>query len=145
MFFKARTSLNAGIAAVVAALMMSAGCMVGPKYQRPATPAPPQYKEGASEDNGKANPIGYMNWWVVFHDDKLNGLEQQVDTANQDVQAAIARVEQAQAFLKASRSYLFPTVSAGTSAGRTREALNRPNNGNTGGKAATYNDFHVSL
>jgi multidrug efflux system outer membrane protein len=119
--------------------------MVGPKYQRPATPAPPQYKEGASEDSGKPNPIGYTNWWAAFHDDKLNGLEQQVDTANQDVQAAIARVEQAQAFLKASRSYLFPTVSAAGSAGRTREAQNRPNNGNTGGKAATYNDFQVSM
>jgi multidrug efflux system outer membrane protein len=136
---------NSTTAAVTVALVLSAGCMVGPKYQRPAMPAPPQYKEGASSDNGGTNPVGYSNWWLVFHNDELNGLEQQVDRENQDVQAAIARVEQAQAYLKVSRSYLFPTVSAGGSASRNREAQNRPNNGNTGGRAATYNDFQVSM
>jgi multidrug efflux system outer membrane protein len=137
--FKLRT------AAVAAALMVSAACTVGPKYQRPTTPAPPQYKEGTSTDSGKANPIGYSNWWLVFHDDELNGLEQRVDMANQDILAAIARVEQAQAYLKVSRSYLFPTLSAGGSASRNREAQTRPNNGNTGGLAATYNDFQFSM
>jgi multidrug efflux system outer membrane protein len=136
---------NAWTAVVTAALMMSAACMVGPKYQRPATPAPPQYKEGASADGGKPNPIGYSNWWLVFHEDELNQLEQQVDVANQDIQAAVARVDQAQAYLKVSRSYLLPTLGAGGSASRNREAQNRPNNGNTGGLAATYNDFQVSM
>lgn len=132
-------------AAVLAALMISAACTVGPKYQRPATPAPPQYKEGASPNSGSANPIGYSNWWLVFRDDELNQLEQQVDGANQQIEGAMARVEQAQAYLKASRSYLFPSVSAGGSASRSREAQNRPNNGNIGGRAATYNDFQFSM
>jgi multidrug efflux system outer membrane protein len=137
--FKVRT------AAVTAALVLSASCMVGPKYQRPATPAPVQYKESASPDTGTTNPIAYSNWWLVFHDDELNHLEQQVDAANQEIKAGMARVEQAQAYLKASRSYLFPSVSAGGSASRSREAQNRPNNGNTGGRAATYNDFQISM
>jgi multidrug efflux system outer membrane protein len=145
MHFTVRTKFRPLAAAVTAALMISAGCMVGPKYQRPATPAPPQYKEGASPDRAKPNPIGYSNWWLVFHDEELNHLEQQADGANQDIKAAIARVEQAQAYLKVSRSYLFPTLSAGGSASRNREAQNRPNNGNTGGRAATYNDFQASM
>ena len=132
-------------AAVTAALVLSASCMVGPKYQRPSTPAPPQYKEGASPYGGTINPIAYSNWWLVFHDDELNHLEQQVDAANQEIKAAMARVEQAQAYLKASRSYLFPSVSVGGSASRNREAQNRPNNGNTGGRAATYNDFQIAM
>jgi outer membrane protein, multidrug efflux system len=141
----ARTKIRTLTVVAAAAFMVSAGCMVGPKYQRPTTPAPPQYKEGTSTDAGKANPIAYSNWWLLFHDEDLNHLEQQVDLANQDILAAMARVEQAQAYLKVSRSYLFPTVSAGASASRNREAQNRPNNGNTGGKAATYNDFQASM
>jgi multidrug efflux system outer membrane protein len=141
-----RREFNVWTAAVVtAALMLSASCMVGPKYQRPATPAPPQYKEGASQRSGGTNLIGYSNWWLVFQDDELSQLEQQVDVKNQDIKAAIARVEQAQAYLKASRSFLFPSLTAGGSASRNREAQNRPNNGNTGGLAATYNDFQVSM
>ncbi|MBV8550344.1 MAG: efflux transporter outer membrane subunit [Acidobacteriaceae bacterium] len=130
---------------VVAALLMSAGCMVGPKYQRPPAPAAPQYKEGASPNTGQANPIGYSNWWLVYHDDELNRLEQQTDEANWDIRAAVARVEQAQQYLKEAHSHLFPTVSAGGSASRNREAQDRPNNGNTGGLAATYNDFQISM
>jgi len=54
-----------------------------------------------------------------------------------------ARLEQAEAGAKYARSFLFPTISLGASASRTREATNRPNNGNTGGTAATYNDFQL--
>jgi multidrug efflux system outer membrane protein len=55
----------------------------------------------------------------------------------------VARVEQAEAGSKYARSFLFPTVSLGASASRTREAQSRPNNGNTGGLAATSNDFQL--
>jgi multidrug efflux system outer membrane protein len=130
---------------VVIALLMLAGCMVGPRYQRPPAPAAPQYKEGASSDTGQANPIGYRNWWLVYNDEELNRLEQQTDAANWDIRAAIARVEQAQNYLKETHSYLFPTVGAAGSASRTREAKNRPNNGNTYGAAATYNDFQIAM
>jgi multidrug efflux system outer membrane protein len=136
---------RAKVTATVAALLIAAGCTVGPRYQKPAVPAAPQYKEGASADTGKANPIAYANWWLAFHDDTLNRLEQQADSTNQDIRAAIARVEQTQALLKISRSYLLPSVTAAASASRNREAQNRPNNGNTGGNAATYNDFVASI
>jgi multidrug efflux system outer membrane protein len=129
----------------VIALISLAGCAVGPKYHQPSAPVPPQFKEGTSSNNEKTNAIGYSNWWMVFNDPQLDHLEQQADAANQDVKAAIARVDQAQAYLKASRSYLFPTIAAGGSASRNREAQNRPNNGNTNGRAATYNDFQVSM
>jgi outer membrane protein, multidrug efflux system len=141
----ARTKRTVQTSVVVIALLMLAGCMVGPRYQRPPAPAAPQYKEGASSDTGQANPIGYRNWWLVYNDEELNRLEQQTDAANWDIRAAIARVEQAQNYLKETHSYLFPTVGAAGSASRTREAKNRPNNGNTYGAAATYNDFQIAM
>jgi outer membrane protein, multidrug efflux system len=145
MPIESRTKLRVKTGVVLVMLVASWGCMVGPRYQRPPVPSAPQFKEGASPNSGKQSPIAYSNWWLVFRDEELNHLEQQTDSANQDVQAAVARVDQAQEYLKASHSYLFPTVSAGGSASRNREAQNRPNNGNTGGHAATYNDFQLSI
>src|SRR5882757_4920730 len=145
MFQQIQIMNRTKVFASVVALISLAGCTVGPKYHQPSAPVPPQFKEGTSSNNGKTDAIAYSNWWTIFNDPQLDQLEQQADAANQDVKAAIARVDQAQAYLKASRSYLFPTITAGGSASRNREAQNRPNNGNTNGRAATYNDFQVSM
>jgi multidrug efflux system outer membrane protein len=131
--------------AVTLALVISSACMVGPRYQKPQAPAAPQYKEGTGAGTVQPNAVGYSNWWLVYKDAELDRLEQQADAANWDIRAAIGRVEQAQAYLKQAHSYLFPTVSAGGSASRNREAQNRPNNGNTFGRAATFNDFQISM
>jgi multidrug efflux system outer membrane protein len=123
------------------------GCAVGPKYQRPSAPVPPQFKESAAPtaQGGATTPIAYNDWWRVFGDPVLDRLEQDAGAANQDIRVAVARVDQAEAAARYSRSFLSPTVTLGTSASRTREAQNRPNNGNTGGRAATFNDFQLPL
>jgi multidrug efflux system outer membrane protein len=79
----------------------------------------------------------------VYNDAELSRLEAEADAANQDIKLAMARVEQAKAGAKYARSFLFPTISIGASASRSREAQNRPNNGNTNGFASTYNDFQI--
>jgi multidrug efflux system outer membrane protein len=129
-------------------LMSLSGCaVVGPQYRRPLAPVPSQYKELATATGQvSATPaIAYRDWWRVFGDAALDRLEQEADAANQDIRVAVARVDQAEAAARYSRSFLSPTVSLGASASRTREAQDRPNNGNTGGLAATYNDFQVPL
>ena len=130
---------RAGAALAVFSL---AGCMVGPKYQKPVPPVPANFKEGGTLDSGTPD-IAYSDWWRVFKDPELNRLETEADAANQDIRLAVARVDQAGAGAKYARSFLFPTISLGASASRTREAQNRPNNGNTNGLAATYNDFQL--
>src|ERR1700736_6774978 len=127
-------------AAVGLALFSLAGCMVGPKYHAPVPPVPANFKEGGTLDSGTPD-IGYSDWWRVFNDPELTRLENEADAANQDIKLAVARVDQAEAGAKYARSFLFPTISLGASASRTREAQNRPNNGNTSGLAATFNDF----
>jgi multidrug efflux system outer membrane protein len=128
--------------AVALGLATLTGCMVGPKYHTPVAPAPSQFKEGGTPGSGTPE-IAYSDWWRVFKDPELARLETEADAANQDIKLAIARVEQAEAGARYARSFLLPTISLGASAGRTREAQNRPNNGNTGGLAATYNDFQL--
>src|SRR6202166_433436 len=119
-----------------------AGCVVGPKYHQPVPPVPPQFKEGGTPDSGTP-AIAYSDWWRVFNDPELDRLEKEADAANQDIKLAVSRVDQAEAGAKYARSFLFPTISLGASASRTREAQDRSNNGNTNGLAATYNDFQL--
>src|ERR1700736_5003282 len=129
-------------AALALTLFSLAACMVGPKYVQPIPPVPASFKEGGTPDSGTPD-IAYSDWWRVFNDPELSRLETDADAANQDIKLAMARVEQAEAGAKYARSFLFPTISLGASASRTREAQNRPNNGNTSGLAATFNDFQL--
>src|SRR3546814_18712917 len=59
-------------------------------------------------------------WWTIFGDPTLNGLEQQALSANHDLQAAAARVKQARALHQGARSDLFPHVDAGFGPNRQR-------------------------
>src|SRR5437879_2009606 len=128
--------------AVALAVFSLAGCMVGPKYHQPVPPVPAHFKEGGTPNSGTPD-IAYSDWWRVFNDPELSRLETEADAANQDIRLAVARVDQAEAGAKYAHSFLFPTISLGASASRTREAQNRPNNGNTNGRAATFNDFQL--
>ncbi len=129
------------------AVMALTGCAVGPKYQRPSAPVPTKFKESAAQpaQTSTTPAIAYNNWWLVFNDPTLNQLENDADSANQDIRVAVARVDEAEAAARYARSFVSPTLSLGTSVSRTREAQNRPNNGNTGGRAATFNDFQLPL
>jgi multidrug efflux system outer membrane protein len=123
------------------------GCMVGPNYHKPSVPVPPAFTEQSQSAAATAGPppIAYHDWWKVFHDPVLDGIETQADGANQDIKIAIAHVDQASAAVTSARSYLLPSIAAQPSISRNREAQNRPNNGNTQGKAATYNDIQLPL
>ena len=125
-------------------LFLVAGCAIGPKYQKPIAPVPAQFKEGGTADSGTPD-IAYSDWWRVFKDPELDRLETEAGAANQDIRMAVARVDEAEAGSRYARSFLFPTISLGASASRTREAQNRPNNGNTNGLAATCNDFQLPV
>jgi multidrug efflux system outer membrane protein len=130
---------------IAAGLLCAAisGCMVGPNYHTPAAPAPPAYKEPAPAPSSP--PVAGQDWWNVFHDATLSDLEQQAVAANQDIRIAVAHVDQADAVRRSVHSNELPTITANPSVARTREAQQRPNNGNTGGKAATFNDFQLPL
>jgi multidrug efflux system outer membrane protein len=139
---RAATSVSIG----TFALALS-GCMVGPNYHKPSAPVPPAFTEQAQPASATPRPpaIAYHDWWKVFHDPTLDGLETQADTANRDIKIAIAHVDEATAATKSAHSYQLPSIAAIPNASRNREAQDRPNNGNTQGLAATYNDIQLPL
>jgi len=111
-----------------AVLVLLGGCSLAPHYERPAMPdPPPAFKEAGDWKlavPADAAPRGA--WWTVFGDGDLDALESQVSDSNQNLKAALARLEQARAQTRAARSGWFPTLTANASATRERTSLNVP-------------------
>ena len=100
-------------------LLFSSACMIGPKYQRPGAPAPLAFKEELPAGWKKAQPNDGAprgKWWEVYHDPRLNALEDQVSISNQNVLAADAQFRAAKAAVRIARAGEFPTVTATPSA-----------------------------
>jgi NodT family efflux transporter outer membrane factor (OMF) lipoprotein len=112
-----RTAWQAARPALLAALCLALGaCSVGPKYKRPAAPAPPTFKEltGGNNQWKTAKPSdGKLkgDWWEMFSDPQLNALEQKVAISNQNVKQAEAQFRQARALVAYNHSGYFPTIS----------------------------------
>jgi NodT family efflux transporter outer membrane factor (OMF) lipoprotein len=107
-------------------------CAVGPDYKRPAFDAAPSFKE--QDDWKPSEPSDAINrgqWWGIYHDEVLDQLEAKIDISNQNVKAAVAAYDQAQALVRQAQAGYWPTV--GASATRVRS-------GSRGGtSAATTN------
>ena len=139
---------RAGTVASISTFVLAlSGCMAGPNYHKPSVPVPPAFTEQSQSAAAPAGSaaIAYHDWWKAFHDPTLDGMETQADDANRDIAIAMAHVDEASAAVTSAHSYLLPSITAGPSISRNREAQDRPNNGNTQGKAATYNDIQLPL
>src|SRR6202020_371705 len=90
-----------------------AGCMVGPKYHRPAVQPPTAYRDLAQNAQLQAQAASYADlpWWQVFQDPKLQELIRAALKQNYDLQLATERINAARAQLAVTRSRLFPQVS----------------------------------
>jgi len=117
------------LASLLVAAALLAGCTVGPNYNRPTATVPAKWdveepwRESAPKDN-----LAKGEWWTVFQDDDLNGLEKQALAENQTIKVGIAHLEQARATAAIQVSTLFPTLSGGASVERQRLSGNRPPN-----------------
>jgi NodT family efflux transporter outer membrane factor (OMF) lipoprotein len=106
----------------VAALTLGlSGCVVGPKYAKPAVETPPAYKELTDQDQGvvgvwkPAQPSDAATrgkWWEIYKDPQLDDLEQKLNASNQNIVAAAANFAAARALVKQARSQYFPSVTA---------------------------------
>lgn len=117
---------------LILVLALSSGCTVGPRYSRPTAPAPapdawktqPPWEQAAPKD---AIPKG--SWWEIFHDSALDSYEQQLLQANQSLEAARDRLNQARSLARVASAGFFPQLSTDPNAVRERGSGNRPLNG----------------
>jgi NodT family efflux transporter outer membrane factor (OMF) lipoprotein len=105
-------------------------CDKAPKYRTPTVATPATYKEipETFKESGNwkfARPSDEVirgNWWEIFNDAELNGLEQQVNISNQNIALAEANFRVARALVKEARSQYFPTVTTSPSIIRSRQS-----------------------
>ena len=98
---------------LLAASALSA-CAVGPNYHRPSAPISPTFKEAAGgwAPAAPADELDRGDWWTLFADPTLSGLEQKVQVSNQNIVAAEAAYREARAVVREDQAQLFPTVTA---------------------------------
>ena len=137
------------IVLLASSLVLVTGCTVGPDYVQPTTPQAAAYKENGGWK--KAEPrddISKGEWYKVFHDPKLNEIEEQALVSNQTLRAAIARVSEARAVARQAEAQFFPTLDFTADGSRQRTS---PNNGQiraqtpagVATKSATFNSATV--
>jgi len=132
-------SWNGQLFVLVAAMLLLAGCTVGPKYKAPSVPTPPAYKEMGNWKTAQPSDQNLGgNWWEIFQDPQLNALEQQINVSNQNLKGAVAQYQEARAALRYARADYYPTIGTAPSATRQRYSDNRPG---SAARGTTFNDF----
>jgi len=122
------------------------GCSVGPDYHRPAAVLPAKWKAGSPWKAGQPRDGEIkQNFWEIFDDAVLSGLEQEATTNSPDLRAAFERVEQSRAVARIARADLFPGLSFDPNGNRTRYSPSRT--AQPGSHIASYtgNDFFLPL
>jgi multidrug efflux system outer membrane protein len=116
-------------------------CTLGPDFKLPFLNLPQKYPE---PQVGTGAPLAVpANWWRLYSDGDLDRLVATGLERNADVRIAVARLEEAEAFMReVNAGSLFPQVDADVAAGRSRSSTR------TGtlpaSSAATRNNFLLS-
>jgi outer membrane protein, multidrug efflux system len=101
------------LSGILAVLVLEAGCMMGPKYKRPAVNVPQDYRTPEPQQAAQASSLGNEQWWQVYQDPVLTELIHTAIVQNYDVRIAAARVQEAQAQVGITRSNQLPSASVG--------------------------------
>src|SRR5437016_733563 len=104
---------NTALLGILAVLVLEAGCMMGPKYKRPAVNVPQEYRAPEPQLATQASSLGNEQWWQLYQDPVLTQLIHTAIAHNYDVRIAAARVLEAQAQVGITRSNQFPSASVG--------------------------------
>jgi outer membrane protein, multidrug efflux system len=128
--FRFRISNVAPVASVsfLVLLAVLVGCAVGPNYQRPAVDTPASFRAAATSTNdlSSTNSLANLGWWQVMNDPQLHAYIVEALTNSWDIQIAAARVLQAEAAARVTRSQFMPTVGAGADWNTTRTSQTGP-------------------
>jgi multidrug efflux system outer membrane protein len=113
---------------------------VGPAYKRPDIPAAAEWRErsGETPPNEHEGIWPSADWWHGFGSQTLDDLIAEAQRSNDDLAAAIARVEEADAQARIAGAALLPSVDFGADATRQHAQV-------TGVGPETFNTFSPVL
>jgi len=136
----------------LAAAALSACTTVGPNFAAPKGLTDAAYRHAAAEPaQPAAQSIAQSNeaarlpaeWWTVFNDTTLNGLETRALRDNASVRIAAQRLLQAQAQLGVTRAGELPTVGVSASVENSRSSAETPLGRTFGRQSITGNTYQV--
>jgi outer membrane protein, multidrug efflux system len=117
-------------------LLVLTACSVGPAYKRPDIPPPAEWREAAPNEHEGIWPSA--DWWHGFGSQTLDDLIAEAQRSNDDLAAAVARVEEADAQARIAGAPLLPSVDFGADASRQRAQV-------SGVGPETFNSFSPVL
>jgi NodT family efflux transporter outer membrane factor (OMF) lipoprotein len=118
----------------VLAVLLTAGCAVGPDFKKPAPPEVTDYRANppsmtVTGDAAAGEAQRFLkgmdiagDWWTLFHSKALNDLIEQSLANNHDLKAAQAALSVARENVLAQRGVFYPSVSAGFSASHQKQS-----------------------
>ncbi len=112
--------------ALAAALMLAlaaGGCTVGPDYVRPDISTPDRF--AAAEDTAAQAEPADLEFWSRFGDPALDRLVGDALAANNDLRAALANHDRANALLRGAKFDALPIATAGASVSDSRSSADQ--------------------
>ncbi len=102
------------------AVVILAGCAMGPDYRRPETQMPPDFR-GPAEPS--TNSLADLPWWNLFNDPVLLDLISEALTNNYTIRQVVAQVEQARQQITIARAPLLPQLGYSGSLARGKNSM----------------------
>jgi outer membrane protein, multidrug efflux system len=90
------------------AMIPLSGCLWGPAYKRPAVPVPDVFR---GQEVAATLSLADQAWWNIYSDPLLESLIKEALKNNDDLRTAIARAQEAHAYVGVARSAYYPSVS----------------------------------
>ncbi len=114
-------TMNKAIGILFSITLLLGGCALGPDYEKPSLAVPEEYKANSLwQDAAPKDHLPKGKWWELFGDPVLNDLEVQAAGANQELKAALARLDQARAIARVSEADYVPRLDLNGSVSRGR-------------------------
>jgi outer membrane protein, multidrug efflux system len=116
----ARAALQRGWLAIALPLVLElSACSVGPHYRRPDVPPPAAWQSA----DGTTPAWPSSAWWDGFQSPELLQLIGAAEQANDDLRAALARVDEADAQARVAGAPLYPALEADGGAARMHQIV----------------------
>jgi outer membrane protein, multidrug efflux system len=109
--------------ALLSALLL-AGCSIGPEYKKPDVAVPTSFRSQIAMT--EAGSFADQPWWGVFQDKPLQELIKEALTSNNDLQLAVARIQQARAQIEVVNAQSQPQIGYQLNAGGERSITPLP-------------------
>jgi len=121
---RSKRAISNLLPSIAIGLILTGCAAVGPDYTPIKPDAPQQWSAEMAGGLTATEPDTdtLAQWWTIFNDPELSGLEERAVNGNLDLQTARSRIQEARALRGISQSRIFPAVEATAAASKRRSS-----------------------